>query len=234
MGCGEPVMKVTKITDGLHQIAVRPVHVFLVEGRDGLVLIDTGLPGSAEKILGAVSELGKAPSDIKHIVATHAHPDHIGSLAALARATGAQTWMHPLDAPIAEGKAGFRPLKPAPELLMRLRFMVLSRMKFVIEPATIDHLIQDGDVLPGGLTAVHVPGHCAGQVALLWRERGVLLAADACVNLLGLGDPVAFEDEEEGRRSQRKLANLDFQIACFGHGKAIPRDAARRFRQKWG
>jgi glyoxylase-like metal-dependent hydrolase (beta-lactamase superfamily II) len=234
MGCGEPVMKVTKITDGLHQIAVGPVHVFLVEGRDGLVLVDTGLPGSAEKILGAVSGLGKAPGDIRHIVATHAHPDHIGSLAALVRATGAQTWMHPLDAPIAEGKAEIRPVKAAPELLMRLRFIVISRLKYVIEPATIDHTIEDGDVLPGGLTAIHVPGHCAGQVALLWRERGVLLVADACVNMLGLGDPIAFEDEEEGRRSQRKLSNLDFQIACFGHGKALTRDAARRFRQKWG
>ena len=95
-------MKVTAVADGLHAIAVGPVNVFLLDTPDGLALIDAGLPDRADGILRAMHGLGRAPHDLRHIVLTHAHPDHIGSLAALVEATGAETWMHPLDAPIAE------------------------------------------------------------------------------------------------------------------------------------
>ena len=87
--------------------------------------------------------------------------------------------------------------------------------------------------IAGGLAAVHVPGHCAGQVALLWRGE-MLFAADACANLFGLGGPIGYEDRGQGERDQRRLAGLDFRIACFGHGKAILHDAVARFRRRWG
>jgi len=51
---------------------------------------------------------------------------------------------------------------------------------------------------------------------------------------MGLGDPVGFENLEEGRVSQRKLAILSFDAARFGHGKPIARDASTRFRNKHG
>jgi hypothetical protein len=51
---------------------------------------------------------------------------------------------------------------------------------------------------------------------------------------MGLGDPVGFESLEEGRASQRKLANLSFDAVGFGHGGPIARDASTRFRNKWG
>lgn len=228
-------MKARSITAGVHAIPLGGVNVFLVDGVHGLTLIDTGFPGKTDAILAALAELGRAPGDLRHIVLTHAHIDHIGSLAALVRATGAETWIHRLDAPIAESGSGFRPMTPAPSLLMRLLFWLLIKYKQSVEPARIDHRVEDGDVLPvaDGLTAIAAPGHCAGQVALLSPGRGVLFAADVCTNLMGLGDPLGFEDEAEGRRSQRRLAGLDFRIACLGHGKAITRDAGRRFRAKW-
>jgi glyoxylase-like metal-dependent hydrolase (beta-lactamase superfamily II) len=77
-------------------------------------------------------------------------------------------------------------------------------------------------------------GHCAGQVALLWRPGRMLLAGDVGTNLMGLGDPVGFENLEEGRASQRKIASLSFDGAGFGHGEPIVRDASTRFRDKWG
>lgn len=229
-------MAATAITAGLHAIPVGAVNVFLLDGQDGLVLIDAGFPDKTDTILGAMRDLGHAPGDLKHIVLTHAHPDHIGSLAALVRATGAQTWMHPLDAPIAERGSGFRPMKAAPELLKKLLFLAFSRSNATVEPARIDHLIGDNQILPlaGGLRAVHMPGHCAGQVALLWEGHDVLFTGDTCANILGLGAPLGYEDREEGERSQKKLAGLDFRIACFGHGKAIVDDAAKRFRSRWG
>ena len=76
-------------------------------------------------------------------------------------------------------------------------------------------------------------GHCAGQVALLWRPGRMVFAGDVCMNIMGLGDPVGFENLEEGHASQRKLASLSFDAAGFGHGGPIARDASTRFRNKW-
>ena len=196
---------------------------------------EEGLPGSADKIVQAIKALGKKPSDVRHIVLTHAHPDHIGGLAALKKATGAEAYMHALDAPIAEFGRGFRPMKPAPGFKTGVLFRLFVRMK-PVEGATIDHRIVDGQQLPFApdLTAIHVPGHCAGQIALLWRQHGgVLFAADACSNMMGLGWSLGYEDFEQGRSSLKKLAALRFNTACFGHGKAILHEAAARFREKW-
>jgi len=72
-----------------------------------------------------------------------------------------------------------------------------------------------------------------GQVALLWRPGRMLFAGDVCMNVIGLGDPVGFENLNDGRASQRKLASLSFDAAGFGHGEPIARDASTRFRNKW-
>lgn len=97
----------------------------------------------------------------------------------------------------------------------------------------------DGEVLAlaGGIRATHVPGHCAGQLAFLWSgggHGGVLFAADAIANVAGLRLSPAHEDLEEGKRSAKKLAGLDFEAACFGHGRAIPRGSSERFCKTFG
>src|SRR5207302_1553049 len=72
---------------------------------------------------------------------------------------------------------------------------------------------------------------CAGQLAFLWPEHGgVLLAADAAASVFGLSLSPMYEDLDEGRRSLAKLASLDFEVACFGHGRPIAGGAAGRFR----
>jgi glyoxylase-like metal-dependent hydrolase (beta-lactamase superfamily II) len=227
-------MTAKKLVDGLHRIPGL-ANTYLIDAPEGLTLIDTGFPNGAEKILAAIRQLGRAPSDLRHIIATHAHLDHIGSLAAIVRATGARTYMHALDAPIAARGAGFRPLTAAPGLLPGLLFKLFTRSNRSVEPCRIDQTVADGEVLPiaGGLQVVHVPGHCAGQIALLWIERRVLFTGDACTNILGLGPPIGYEDQAEGERSQRKLAGLDFEIACFGHGPPLLHDAAAQFRARW-
>lgn len=229
-------MSAKLVADGLYVIPAGQVNTFLLDSPEGCTLIDTGYPGKADTILQAVRDLGKQPSDIRHIVVTHAHPDHIGSLAALKHATGAEAYIHPLDAPIASQGTGFRPLTPAPGVLNGILFRIFVRSVDRVESATIEHHVEDGETLPiaGGLQAIHIPGHCVGQLALLWpRHGGVLFAADACGNMMGLGPSLAYEDFEEGKRSLGKLAERDFDMACFGHGKAIMHDASARFRQKW-
>ena len=105
-----------------------------------------------------------------------------------------------------------------------------------LEPVAIDQPLTAGEILPiaGGIEVIYTPGHCAGQVALLWRPGRMLFAGDVCTNLMGLGDPLGFESLKEGRASQRKLASLSFDAAGFGHGGPIAHDASARFRNKWG
>jgi glyoxylase-like metal-dependent hydrolase (beta-lactamase superfamily II) len=228
-------MTAKKLVDGLYRIPGL-ANTYLIDAPEGLALIDTGFPNGAGKILAAMRQLGRAPSDLRHIILTHAHFDHIGSLAAIERATGARTYMHPIDAPIAERGSGFRRLKqPAPGLLPSLLFKVFARRNPTVEPCRIDQTVTDGEVLPiaGGLQVLHVPGHCAGQIALLWASQRALFTGDACTNIFGLGPPIGYEDQAEGERSQRKLAALDFDIACFGHGAPILRSAATKFQARW-
>ena len=233
-------MPAEQIVPGLYAIPLGVVNAFYIDDPDGGVLIDTGFPGNAEKILSALNGLGKGPGDVRHILLTHTHADHIGNAAALVKATGARTYMHPQDAPITEAGKGFRPMKPAPGLLNQLfarliHFRIVT-LKMKVEPCSIDQRVEDGAVLPlgGGITAIHAPGHCLGQLAFLWpRHGGVLFAADTCGNVPKLGWSVAYEDIAEGARSLRKLAALEFEVACFGHGKPILRDATARFRERW-
>lgn len=224
------------IWHGVGMISSGGVHVYMLDGgADGLVLIDAGYADKQNAIYDGIRNLGRQVDEVKHIVLTHAHPDHIGGLAALVQATGAQTWMHELDAPIAEKGSGFRYLKRAPELLPSLLYRAVYKPGGSVPPAKIDHKVKSGDVLPiaGGLRAIHLPGHCAGQIGLLWEPRRALFAGDVCINILGLNSPVGYEDEAEGRRSQKTISGYDYDLACFGHGSPLIGDAANKMKRHW-
>ena len=229
-------MGAKRVINGVHVIPMGMANAFLIEGNDGLTLIDAGFPGKEVAVFQAIRGLDRSPDQLKHLVLTHGHPDHIGSAAAIVRETGARTYMHPLDIPMAEKGGPFRPMTPAPGLLRQVMCRLFFRPDERLEPVAIDQPLIDGEILPiaGGIEVIHTPGHCAGHVALLWRPGRMLFAGDACTNLIGLGDPVGFENLDEGHASQRKLASLSFDAAGFGHGKPIASDAAAQFRYKWG
>lgn len=228
-------MDANQVVPGLWGVKLGFVNAFLLVTGDGLTLIDTGIAGSGPQIVEAIRAIGRQPADVRQILVTHCHSDHAGSLAELKQLTGAPAVMHPTDAAmVREGKA-IRTLKPAPGLLNALvcRFL-LPGAPTVVEAAEVEHEAHDGETLPGGLRAIHVPGHCAGQLAFLWPGHGgVLIAADAAANVFGLAPSPMYEDVEAGRRSLAKLAALDFEVACFGHGKPIPSGASGRFARKW-
>lgn len=228
-------MSVEQVVPGLYAIPLGGVNAFLIDS-DELILVDAGIPNSADTILQAVQAMGRKSSDVRHILVTHCHPDHAGSLAELKKRTGASAYMHPLDAAITRTGKVAPDLKPAPGMDDLFReFIGYGSAEY--DPAEIEHEVHDGDELPigGGIRAIHVPGHCAGQLAFLWRvPGGVLFAADTASNMMGLGYSLGYADFEEGRRSLLKLAALDFAVACFGHGQAIVEGASAQFRQKWG
>jgi len=223
------------VINGVHVVPMGMANAFLIESDDGLTLIDAGFPAKEAAVFGAIKALGRSADQLRHLIFTHGHPDHIGSAAAIVRQTGARTYMHPLDVSITESGGPFRPMRPAPGLLGQVLCRLFFNPNERIEPVTIDESMTDGEILPiaGGIAVIHTPGHCAGHVALLWRPGRMLFAGDVCTNLMGLGDPVGFENLAEGRASQRKLASLLFNAAGFGHGKPIARDASAQFRYKW-
>ena len=79
-------------------------NIFLLVESNNLTLIDTGFKGRAEGILSEIKKMGYVASDITRILVTHHHIDHVGSLAALKRATGAMVLAHPADIPYINGE----------------------------------------------------------------------------------------------------------------------------------
>ena len=179
-----------RVIEGVHVVPMGMANAFLIEGDDGLTLIDAGFPGKEAAVFGAIRGLGRSPSELKHLIFTHGHPDHIGSAAAIVRETGARTYMHPLDIPIAESGGPFRPMRPAPGLLRQVMCNLFFHPDERMEPVAIDQPLNAGEILPiaGGLEVIHTPGHCAGQVALLWRPGRMLFAGDVGARCPHLGE----------------------------------------------
>jgi len=232
-------MATNQIVEGLWRINLGAVNAYLLDGgeldsaRRALTLIDTGVPKSEGKIVAAIEAIGRTISDLQHIIVTHCHPDHSGSVAVLKRLSGARVYMHAADAAMVRKGESWRPMTASPGLLRRLMFtLFVPKKPTAIDPCAVDEEIRDGTELPiaGGLKVIHAPGHCAGQVVLLWPRRRLIFAADACANLPNFGYALGYEDLELGKASLRKLAALDFDAAVFGHGNPITSGASKRFR----
>ena len=227
-----------QVLPGVYRIKVRLgyVNVYLIVA-DELVLVDSGLPGQTRRILAAVREAGRRPEELRHIAITHLHVDHTGSLEPLVKATKARVYVHPLDAAVTSGKQPVPGPNPG-SVTGNLMWPVIKRISPTqLSPLEIDHEVQDGEVLSagGGMRVIHTPGHTAGHVAYLWQGAGgVLFAGDAAGQLfgrLGLPAPMFTEDMEQARQSVRKLAELEFDSACFGHGGVLKGKANAAFRR---
>lgn len=225
-----------EITPHLFQIAIGAVNTFVIED-DGLTLIDTGYPDSADKIFTAIKKGGKDPENIRRIILTHCHTDHAGSAAEIKRRLSIPVLAHDADATLIEkGISGRAPMHRASGLINWLVFNIfIRRAATTIQPVPIDQRIADGDVLPiaGGLQVVHTPGHSAGHIALLLQNDGVLIAGDICANAAGLALSTVNEDPQLAVKSIQKAAALDFSKAVFGHGSLLQHEANKKMRQKF-
>lgn len=220
-----------ELAPGVHTIDGLGIgRAYMVVEADRVTLVDTGLRGSADRVLRAVEAAGRKPADVRQIVVTHHHADHVGSLAELAERTGALVLVHSLDAPVVRGD------EPAPGpssggLLKPL----LKRANRPAPPARVDRELADGDEIDclGGMLVVHTPGHTPGSISLYSRARRLLFCGDAAANTFGLRPPIGWftEDAAAARDSIRKLAALDVDLALFGHGRPITREAMVRLRR---
>jgi glyoxylase-like metal-dependent hydrolase (beta-lactamase superfamily II) len=208
------------------------VWAYLFVERDRVTLVDTGIAGSATLIFDALAALRRKAADIKLVVVTHYHKDHIGSLAAIVERTGAECVAHRLDAQVVRGE---RPEDPPRISDAERPFyeQALVRGGPAPAPARVDRLVDDGDVLDclDGTTVVHVPGHTPGSIALYAPRRRLLVTGDAVAAVNGSPIVGVFNvDPRQARESAKKLAALDFDIACFGHGEPLLRDASAALR----
>jgi glyoxylase-like metal-dependent hydrolase (beta-lactamase superfamily II) len=224
-----------KIAPNIYAVSLGFVNVFLIDA-DELTLVDTGIPGSEQKIFQAISELGHAPQDLRQILITHLHFDHTGSLVPIQQASGARISMHALDAEAYSSGKVMRSVEPAPGLINKLIVNNLNRRRPVPAPerAVIDQMItNDGEIAgTGGLQAIHTPGHTVGHIAFYFpRNGGSVILGDAASNMLHLGYSFLYEDFNQGKQTLKTLCALPFSTACFSHGKAILSGANEKFKK---
>jgi glyoxylase-like metal-dependent hydrolase (beta-lactamase superfamily II) len=236
-----------KITPHLYQLDLGFVNAYLIEddvpGPDaangqGLTLVDTGMPGQLSRIFTQLKKAGKDPRDIRRIIVTHAHTDHTGSAAAISRELDIPVWAHADTARlVGQGRPGEAPLHVSPGLMNQLLYQLFIRRGGGIDAFNIARRLVDGEILPiggpGGVRVIYTPGHGAGHLALLLHADGVLIAADICTNMSGLGWSTVYEDRELGRQSILKAAAFDFDKAVFGHGRPLTGAANVRLREKF-
>jgi glyoxylase-like metal-dependent hydrolase (beta-lactamase superfamily II) len=140
------------------------VNSWLVREDDGLTLIDANIGGTAERILARARDLG-AP--IARIAITHAHPDHVGSLDALADAIpGVEVLISQRDARLLAGDESKDPHEPD------------GKIRGAKAKTTPTRLLTPGERV-GSLEVVASPGHTPGHVAFLDTRDRTLYCGDA-------------------------------------------------------
>jgi glyoxylase-like metal-dependent hydrolase (beta-lactamase superfamily II) len=231
-------MDVIQLMPRLYFLRLPVGQAYLWTDPDGLTLIDAGLPGSAPLIADAIHQAGYRPADLRRLVLTHFHPDHIGAAADVAGWGEVEVLAHHADAPFIRGQAA----GPPPDLAdweRPLYDQVVSRAqpepagpaesRAPAAPPRIDRELGDGDELGfgDGAVTVAVPGHTPGSIAVHLPAHQVLFAGDAAARgPNGTIISVFNADRAEAATSFRRLAGLDVDVACFGHGEPLTSAAA--------
>lgn len=217
-----------EIVPGIHQVDGINGNAYIIVRR-GLVVIDTGIPGSGKKILSYIRDtLHREPSSISTVIITHFHTDHVGGVKALkAAAPGLKIAVHEADAGYVAGTIRL-PRYPG------LRGLVVGLFSLLM-PSTFrpDVILQDGDRIEN-LTCIHLPGHTPGSIGLLDEESGTLFAGDLLRwdgTTLAEGPRPFSMDVTASWQSVRKIARLEFDTLLIGHGKPLRPCAAAKVHE---
>ncbi|NNC92740.1 MAG: MBL fold metallo-hydrolase [Acidimicrobiia bacterium] len=222
-----------KVAEGVYQVK-KGFRAFIVDGDEGVTLVDTGLPKRGGVLIDGLQSIGRSIEDVRSIVLTHSHVDHAGSAAHLKRESGAALYCAPADIPAVQGEE--KP--PNPPFLDRTPLQMLKPLIGLLpgaEGAEVDHEVGDGFVLrlPEDLTATATAGHTPGHTSyLLDRAGGILFVGDAALHKRGTVVRGWFNrPTPEIDQAARTLAQLEFSIACFGHADPLTGQASDAFKR---
>ncbi len=217
------------LAPGVIQIAISKTgNAFLIDGDDGLTLVDVGSDKAVESLLSAIAESGRNPEDLNRIVLTHAHPDHVQGAPALRERTGTRILIHAADAAWLSG--GRVPTGGRSSPAAR-RFDQLPAAHWT--PFKPDATLEDGELIAGsgGLRVIHTPGHSPGHIALLHESTRTVLVGDAVFHTGKLGyGPATFAADPAARSSGAARIPLDVTAVGFGHGAPLSGPEVDTFR----
>ncbi|WP_225435310.1 MBL fold metallo-hydrolase [Bacillus aerolatus] len=231
--------KVVAIQPDIHMYTVQIVNLFFVGNKSDWVLVDAGMPRSADKILEETEKLFGKGAKPKAIILTHGHFDHVGALEELVQRWDVPVYAHEMELPYLTGKKDY----PQPDASVEGGMVAKMSPMFPTEAIDISSKVQalpaDGTIPPmPGWRWIHTPGHSPGHVALFRDADRVLLAGDAFVmvkqdalyNVLTQkkefqGPPrYLTTDWKAAKASVIKLAELQPAIAATGHGEEAKGD----------
>lgn len=149
-----------RIVGNLYYVGTYDLACYLITTPQGNILINTGLPGSGTMILEHIKNLGFKATDIKILLATHAHYDHVGAMAYIKRVTGAKLFINEKDAPVIAdgGKSDY----------------VFGNKGATFAPVKADRLLHGNDMVKFGgmqINVLHHPGHTTGACSFLFNVK---------------------------------------------------------------
>lgn len=224
--------ELVQITDKVHLAQGPAVNWTLVTDDTDVMLIDAGYPGDREEVLASLNALGYQPGDVRAILLTHAHIDHLGTAIWFAGEHGTPVYSHPDE--VGHVKREYLEQVSILDIAMRI-----WRPRWAVWAAHVVRsggLIRDGiptaqpltdDIaaaLPGRPRAVFSPGHTNGHCSYL--VDGVLASGDALITghpLLRHGGPQLLPEvfsysQEQCIRSLSTLSEVETEVLAPGHG----------------
>lgn len=219
---------------GIHPITLGVDHCYIIQG-ERVIMIDGGAPKQAKCFTKAIERLSVKPDDIKLIVLTHGHWDHIGSAKEIKEITGAKLALHRQEKDWLE--KSLKPMPPGVTVWGRIFVKIMALfMPLVHIPATdVDIVLEYGEFplfeygIPGKI--VHTPGHSMGSVSVL-LETGDAFVGDLAMNMFSLrlspGLPILAEDMRKVRESWKLLVDAGAETIYPAHGKPFSVDLIRR------
>ncbi|MFC3885719.1 MBL fold metallo-hydrolase [Bacillus songklensis] len=237
-------LPVTSVTSGIGQavmpdifcLPIQIVNVFFwgnpTESRE-FVLIDAGMPHSADDIIAAAKDRFGMDFNPKAIVLTHGHFDHVGALADLTEQWNVPVYAHELELPYLTGQQNYPKPDPTVDEGLVAKMSPMFPNHGINLSNRVEKLPSDGSVpfMPGWRW-IHSPGHTPGHVSFFREEDRTLIAGDAFVTVKQeslykvitqaqeiSGPPKYFTtDWKAAKQSVETLAALQPLVAVTGHG----------------